>query len=64
MHKTIPTSTGESVPQQAQTITEIRKTNKLTLKRAGTAHRQYISGAGYAMHVVEKRAISIDRVTW
>lgn len=50
MYKTI----REQVLQQAKTITEIRKANKLALKRAGTSHKQYTSGAAYALNVTEK----------
>ena len=47
-------STGEYVIKRAQTITEIRQANKLALKLAKTAHKEYVSGAGYSMHVNQK----------
>lgn len=36
------------------TIEEIRALNKAALKRAGTAHKEYYSGAGFEAYVMDK----------
>lgn len=46
--------TGEYVLKRAQTIKEIRRANKLALERSGTSHKDYVSGAGYDMHISHK----------
>lgn len=42
---------GAFVLSRAKTIDEIRKANKEALKASGTTDKQYVSGAGYALHV-------------
>ncbi len=46
-------ATGEFVLKRAQTIVEIREANRLALKKAGTAHKHYETGAGYSTHVTQ-----------
>ena len=45
---------GEYVIGRAQTIKELRVANKEAMARAKTAHKEYISGAGYTAHLMEK----------
>ena len=45
--------TGEYVVSRALTIAEIRSANKRALRAAGTAKKQYVSGAGYTAHVTK-----------
>lgn len=47
-------STGEYVLKRAQTIQEVRQANKLALEQARTAHKNYVSGAGYDIHIAQK----------
>jgi len=47
------TKTGEFILSRAQTISELRKANKLALEIAGTARKHYVSGDGYSIHVTE-----------
>ncbi len=51
------TVTGEYVLKRAQTITEIREANRIALEKAGTALKQYESGAGYSAHVVQNQEV-------
>ena len=46
--------TGEYFIQRARTINEIRQANKLALEQAKTSRKQYTSGIGYSMHVINK----------
>ncbi|TAK88991.1 hypothetical protein EPO04_02700 [Patescibacteria group bacterium] len=42
---------GEYVVGREQTIQELRAANKQALAKAKTAHKEYVSGAGYTAQV-------------
>ena len=45
---------GEFVITRSQTIDEVRDVNRRALQRAGTAHKKYKSGDGYAIFAKQK----------
>jgi len=48
-------TSGEYVLSRTPTITELRATNKEALAMAKTAHKEYINGAGYTAHLMDKQ---------